>query len=128
MRFKIIFVLLLSPLTAWSAPKQVADFFALSKKYRTEKPAALQALEKEFQSTQKEYEARDPKGGGEQEKKVLFFAITMEPLFKTKTFNKTTCKKAEHQVIYEDKMGRLESEPLTPEAQEALAWLKVLCK
>jgi len=137
MRLQTLVFIFLLPLFAWSEPKQISDFFTLSKKLRTElkseksqttKAAKLKELEEALNSTQKEYEKLNPEKGDDKEKKVSFFYFTFEPLFETKKFDKKGCEHAEYQVTYEDKMGRAENEALTPDAQEALEWVKLLCQ
>ena len=136
MRLQTLVVIFFMPVFTWAEPKQVSDFFVLSKKWRTElaneksqlaKTAKLKELENVLDSTQKEYEKLNPAKGDDKEKKVSFFYFTFEPLFETKTFDKKGCGHAEYQVIYEDKMGRGDDESLTPDAQEALEWVKLIC-
>jgi hypothetical protein len=137
MRHSVIWVLFLLPCLAWTAPKQRADFFVLSKRLRTQlanekspvkKTSGLKDLEKELQVTQKEYQNKTRSDGEEAEHKVLFFAATFEPLFNVKNFDKTGCDKARAQVIREGRMGKPDNVPFDEETQEALEWVKLLCK
>ncbi len=137
MRFRTLILVILIPVSAWTEAKTVSDFFALSKKMRSElvdekfkdkKILKLKVYEKQLLEAQKEYEIKNPKKGDDIEKKVNFLYYTFEPLFTAKSFDTLECKKTEHQVLLEDSMGKEEDAPLSPDAKEALEWLHLICK
>ncbi|MBK9322630.1 MAG: hypothetical protein IPM97_06690 [Bdellovibrionaceae bacterium] len=133
----VILTIFLLPIVSWSQIKTAPEFFIISKKMREElrtektkekKILKLKDLEKQLLATQKQFEIKNPIKGDEIEKKVNFFYFTFEPLFEAKNFDSLGCKKTEHQLILEDKMGKEETEALTPDAKEAIEWLHLICK
>lgn len=139
MRFTIIFALLI-PLIAVAAPKDFKAFMELSQKTRSEiakekafekKSQKLKDLEKEFKSAMSEYEKAKPTEGDDAEEKVTKFFFSMEPVFKMASNKKPStkdCDKTRQQIDFEDRGSRGENAPLTPDAEEALAWVKTLCE
>ncbi len=117
------------------AQAKVADFYKeskasleLAKKEKTfgKKLEQLKKLESSFKTTLKEYEEKMPDEGNDEEKEVSLLFYTLEPVF---NMNSTEdCVKTEHAIKADDRMGRGEEAKLTPRAEEALNWVKVLCK
>ena len=142
MRFSIkilFFTSMLLPMSAFSAPKNIAHFLNDSKALRLEsakeksaekKAFLFKKLEKDLQLTIKEYEKANPEEGGDAEDLVARFSFKLEhvsPLASGKKPSSKDCEKAKHQIDLEDKSGRGENATLSPGAQEALEWASVLC-
>lgn len=101
-----------------------------SREWRAASPTKLKDLESELKATIDKYIQRAPELGDKDEEEVSKFYYTLEPVFALKNSKPpkgAPCEKAKHDVELEDRMGRPDSEPLTADAEEAMAWLKVLC-
>lgn len=139
MHFRLIIVICCFPILA-NALKNVEEFFKISQRYRQEvapgtayekKFEKLQKLEKEIAKTLDDYEKASPQEGGQDEEFVAKFSYSLEPVLELKapqTSSNNGCEKARHQIEFKDKGSRREDAPLTKEAQEALAWLTLLCQ
>jgi hypothetical protein len=129
-------VVILLPLYAMAAPLEISAVFELSKTLRTEasnekspqkKLSKLRQLEKKLATVKKEYQKKNPEQGDTEERKVLIFDATFDPLFEIKSFGKADCEKIQDRIESENAMGKEENAPLTNEAKEAVEWIKVLC-
>lgn len=100
----------------------------LAKKEKTfaKKSEHLKKLESSMKSSQKEYEEKMPDEGNEDEKEVHLLYYTLEPVFNMASTEE--CAKTEQAIKADDRMGRGDDAELTTRAEEALKWLKVLCK
>ncbi|MBC7370819.1 MAG: hypothetical protein H7326_04595 [Bdellovibrionaceae bacterium] len=138
MRQQIIGLLvsLTCTLSQAAEPKEIQEIFAQSTELRTaaakaptaaRKKSELKKLKSSLSASANAYKKMNPEKGDAAEDKVTLFALTMEPVFKLKKTNAEECRKAEHQIDLEDKMGKPEDAVLTADALEALEWLKVLC-
>ncbi|WP_413287558.1 hypothetical protein [Bdellovibrio sp. HCB337] len=138
MRLSIIITFLI-PAFAMAAPKDYKTFMELSLKSRSEiakekifekKSLKLKDLEKDFKSAMSEYEKSNPTEGDTAEEKVTKFFFSMEPVFKLASGKKPSskdCEKTRQQIDLEDRGSRGENAPLTPDAEEALAWVQLIC-
>lgn len=95
------------------------------------KAQALKKLETEFEATIKDYKKQNPEESNAEEDKISLLYFTMEPTFKLSHKSKWSakdCENTEAEIKSGDSVARDEGSPTTPQAGEALAWLKALCE
>ena len=133
MRHSLVIPLILSfSVVAIAAPKEIADFYSESKALSADLKASskkelkikkLKELEASFKKTREEYQKQNPEEGSEAEQKVNVLYYTFEPLFDftaKKTWDDKACIKLKFDISKDE-------EKTTPEQEEALKWVKILC-
>ena len=94
------------------------------------KTQKIKSLEKELKEAISAHVKASPEVGGSEEDRIFSQLSSLENALKIATLkkpSKTECDKAKHQIELEEK-GSFEEKPLSAEAQEALAWVQVLCR
>lgn len=139
MHYSLIPLALIFSLTAEAKIQNVDYFYSQSQKIQKsvtekasqkEKADSMKKLEAEFEQTLKAYKKKNAKESSAEEDKVSLLFFTMEPTFtlaKKSTWNEKDCERTESEIRSGDAMGREEGAATTPQAGEALAWLKILC-
>ncbi len=138
MRPIVMLGLFLFSTLALAEPKHLNDFIKESQKLRKElaqeksfsnKLIKIQSLEKELKVTIEASEKAHPEKGPDAEIKVYSFMLSLKPVTEiiTKKPTPDECKKARHRVSFEDLGTSPDNTPLSPEAQEATAWIDLLC-
>jgi biopolymer transport protein ExbB/TolQ len=139
MHYALITTLIFSSSLAFAKIQKVDYFYDQSKKLQQtikekdsvqNKAKTLQKLEAEFAQTLKEYKKKYAKESSAEEDKVSLLFFTMEPTFnlaKKTAWDQKDCERTEVEIRSGDAMGREENAATTPQAGEALAWLKILC-
>lgn len=138
MRYAVSLLILTISLNAFASPKTVDDFLKESQNMRKElskekvhakKVKKLGELEKSLNSTLAEYRKNNPKEGTDAEDQVYAFLLNLEPVSKIleKKAPPEDCKKAKFRVRFEERGTVPEDTPLSKGAQEATAWIDLLC-
>lgn len=138
MRYAVSFLILTFSLNAFAVPKTVEEFLKESQNLRkelakekdhTKKIKKLTDLEKAINSTLTEYRKKNPTEGTDAEDQVNLFLLNLTPVstILSKKPTPADCKKAKHRVRFEERGAAPDDTPLTSGAQEATAWIDLLC-
>jgi hypothetical protein len=135
----IVLASLLTPSLVFAAPKTAEKLLqeiktsreSVSKSDFNQVAIELKKVNSSLNETLNEYKKTDPESESPALEKVLYVVFSMEPavdLTNGKHPAKPACEKAKHKVELEDKGSKPEDTPLSPEAQESLRWIELLCK
>ncbi|MBO9666207.1 MAG: hypothetical protein J7501_05285 [Bdellovibrio sp.] len=135
----LVLAILLSSHGAYAAPKTAEKLLeeikvsreSVSKSDFEKIVHELKKVNSSLNETLNDYKKTDPKSESPALEKVLYVVFSMEPAVDLATSKKPTklaCDKAKHKVELEDKGSKPEDTPLSPEAQESLRWIEILCK
>lgn len=140
MHSKVLMIFLVLSSSAFAASLKKAPEFMqdlkqdrarmMAEKSVETKKARLLEIKKNFETTLEAYKKKNPNLGTDEETAVDRIYETFDPVFglmKT-SFDTKDCEKASHQLRFADLVGKPEGAALSPEAQEADAWLKLFCK